>query len=89
MHKPQSELNKKLYSAAKQVTVGAEYYHYKNPDKTYQVIDLAIMEADESICVIYQARYGEKLIFVRPLSSWLKKVDWQGKTVKRFTLINT
>lgn len=87
MHKTQGVLIKDLEQAAKLVKVGGQYLHYKNPDKAYKVIGLAIMEADETVCVIYHAQYGEKLIFVRPLTSWLDKVDWQGKTENRFTLL--
>lgn len=87
MHKAQNILVKELADASGKVAVGGQYYHYKNPDKTYKVIDLAVMEADETVCVIYQAQYDGKLVFVRPLSSWLEKVEWQGKTVNRFTKI--
>lgn len=40
-----------------------------------------------SICVIYEAQYGEKLAFVRPLKSWLQKVEWQGQIIDRLTLL--
>lgn len=89
MHKAQNVLIKELNEASSKVLVGGQYFHYKNPDNTYKVLQLAIMESDENVCVIYQAQYGEELIFVRPLSSWLEKVQWQEKTVKRFTLIKT
>ena len=87
MHKSQKVLLEDLKTAAKQVVVGGEYYHYKNPENRYKVLQLAITEADETVCVIYQALYGEMLTFVRPLKSWLDKVEWQGKTVNRFTKI--
>ena len=49
------------------------------------MIGLAITEADNSICIIYQAQYGERLTFVRPLASWLETVEWQGQRKQRFT----
>jgi hypothetical protein len=88
MHKSQEILVTELAQAAKQVKAGSIYYHYKNPNQNYRVINLAITEADDTICVIYRAQYGERLIFVRPLDSWLSKVKWNNETVNRFTLLN-
>lgn len=85
MHKSQKKLANDLSKAARQVQVGGLYYHYKNPDVHYRVVGLAITEQDDEICVIYEAQYGEKLIFVRPLASWLDGLTVGGKTVKRFT----
>lgn len=87
MHKSQESLSKELDEAAKKVKVGGYYYHYKKPSDAYEVINLAVTEWDDKICVIYQAQYGDGLIFVRPLDSWLEKAEWQDKTVKRFTPI--
>lgn len=86
MHKQQYELTDELQKASKKVKIGGYYYHYKNISNTYKVLNLAITESDDKICVIYEAQYGKKLIFVRPLESWLDKVSWQGQVIKRFTL---
>lgn len=86
-HKDQETLLKELEQAHKLVKVGSEYKHYKNPDKLYKVIEIAILEASDEACVIYQAQYGDKLSFVRPLSSWLDTVEWSGQKVPRFTKI--
>lgn len=87
MHKSSEILLDELRAAAAKVKVGGLYYHYKNPDLNYKVLRLAIVEADDSICVIYEAQYGEKLVFVRPLDSWLNTMEWQGQRVARFTLV--
>jgi hypothetical protein len=87
MHKSQEELKKALGNAEEQVKTGSVYSHYKRPEETYIVLHLAITEADDTLCVIYQAQYGEKLIFTRPLTSWLGRVSWKGLTVQRFALI--
>lgn len=76
-----------LQQSAKSIQVGDIYYHSKKPDKSYKVLNLAITEANDEICVIYQAQFGSNLIFVRLLESWLSKVEWNGKTEKRFTLV--
>lgn len=87
MHKSQESLVTEINETSKKVKVGGLYYHYKHPDQYYKVVNLAVTEWDDKICVSYQAQYGEKLIFVRPLDSWLEKVEWQDKTIDRFTLV--
>lgn len=87
MHKSQETLLSELKAAAVKVKVGGSYYHYKNPELSYKVLQLAITEADDSICVIYETQYGNRLVFVRPLDSWLDKVEWQDKTTNRFTRV--
>jgi len=82
-----AKLKAQLDDASTKVKVGGLYHHYKKPDLSYKVLNVAYMEADMSLCVIYEAQYGEKLIFVRPLAVWLEKVEWQGKSIDRFTSI--
>lgn len=84
-HKEQLELKKELEDAKTKITVGTLYRHHKNRDKVYKVIGLGFLEADDELCVIYQAEYGERLTFLRPLSIWLESVEWEGKIVPRFT----
>jgi hypothetical protein len=86
MHKSQTTLMSELDQAAKEVSVGGIYGQYKRPQETYEVLHHAVTEADDSICVVYQAQYGEGLIFTRPLESWLDKVEWEDKLVDRFAL---
>lgn len=89
-HLPHDELNTQLTVAATLVTVGAIYRHYKYPDRKYKVIMLAVQEATEKICVIYQdVAHDNSPAFVRDLDSWLEIVEWKGEIVPRFTLIET
>lgn len=81
----EEELSNKLKDATRRVIVGATYRHYKN--QLYAVLDLAILEATNEICVIYQANYGDKLTFIRPLADWLQTVEWQSEVLPRFTKI--
>ncbi|HMS23789.1 MAG TPA: DUF1653 domain-containing protein [Candidatus Saccharibacteria bacterium] len=83
-HKGKETLLAELEKAKTLVTVGGYYTHYKSPDKQYKVTQIAILEATDELCVIYQAQYGEKLSFVRPLTSWLETVRWQNNLVPRF-----
>ena len=79
-HIPESELLKRFNDAQKLVRVGGKYFHYKNPDQFYIVLNLAIDEATENVSVIYQAQYRKKIIFIRTLESFL--------TPGKFTQIN-
>lgn len=84
-HKEQLEIKQELEEAQKKVEVGALYTHYKGADKIYKVIGLGFMEANNELCVIYQAQYDKRLTFIRPLTVWLEQVEWEGKTVPRFS----
>lgn len=86
-HKEQLELAKEIEGAKLKITVGAQYWHYKSREKVYKVIGLAFLEANNELCVIYQAQYDQKLTFLRPLTIWLENVEWEGKVVSRFTKI--
>lgn len=81
----QSQLAKEMQAAESKITIGAEYWHHKSRDKIYIVLGLGFLEATNELCVIYQAQYGEKLTFLRPLSVWLEQVEWEGNIVPRFT----
>lgn len=82
----QAQLSARLAQAAQQVTVGARYVHYKQ--LSYKVLALALREEDNEHSVVYQAEYGEHVIFTRPVTSWLEKVGVDGKEVKRFAKVN-
>ncbi len=61
------------------------YRHYKGGE--YHVIDTAIHSETEEIVVVYRPLYGEKKLWVRPLENFLDKVNIEGETIDRFTLI--
>jgi hypothetical protein len=86
-HKPFATLAEELQSAAQQVEVGALYAHYKNPDAPYKVIGFAIWEETDEVAVLYEAQEdsAQRVVFARLLSVWLETVEWEGKTVSRFT----
>lgn len=86
-HKEQIELAKEVAAAEEKVTIGARYQHYKGADKIYEVLGLGFLEATNELCVIYKACYDQELTFLRPVTSWLEFVEWEGKTVPRFTKV--
>lgn len=62
------------------------YKHYKGGE--YDVIDTAIHSETEELMVVYRPLYGDKALWVRPLSMWNETVEYQGELVKRFTLVS-
>ncbi|MFK7995363.1 MAG: DUF1653 domain-containing protein [Granulosicoccus sp.] len=49
------------------------YRHYKGP--LYQVLGMAQHSETDEWMVVYQALYGPKGFWVRPLSLWLEPID--------------
>ncbi len=86
-HKKTSELSKELEDAKSKIEIGSRYSHYKDASNTYVVEGLGFLESTNELCVIYQAEYGDNLVFLRPLSVWLEEVSWEGESVPRFTQI--
>lgn len=88
-HTSLGTLSDDLAKAASLVTVGSRYHHYKDQVKEYVVTDLAILEADESIAVLYRIANGQNpgFIWVRPLENFLDTVTVDGRSVPRFSKI--
>jgi hypothetical protein len=61
------------------------YRHYKG--NQYEVVGFARHSETLEDMVIYQALYGERGIWVRPLSMWEDPIEIDAKTVKRFEFI--
>ncbi len=61
---------------------GSKYRHFKG--KEYLVLYLAKHSETLEDMVVYQPLYGERGIWVRPLSMFLEKVEVDGNMVYRF-----
>jgi hypothetical protein len=61
------------------------YQHFKG--NFYQVLHLATHSETEEIMVVYQPEYGERAIWVRPLSMFDEIIEREGKTIKRFKYV--
>tara|TARA_R110002049_G_scaffold118287_6_gene272225 strand:- start:420 stop:632 length:213 start_codon:yes stop_codon:yes gene_type:complete len=61
------------------------YRHYK--DKLYQVIGVARHSETEEEHVVYRPLYGERGLWIRPLSMFDESIEHDGVKVKRFTFI--
>lgn len=64
------------------IRIGAKYKHFKGNE--YLVIHIAKNTETMDDMVVYQALYGNKDIWVRPLSMFLDYVDIEGKLIRRF-----
>lgn len=58
------------------------YKHYKG--NLYELVDIVNHSETLEKMVLYRALYGEKELWVRPLSMWDEVVEVDGKKVKRF-----
>ena len=83
-HLSDQEITRRVSEGQRLVDVGATYAHYKDPTKHYKVLKIGVLEATEEPCVIYQALYGSRMTWVRPLSSWLEPVPTEKGNVPRF-----
>jgi hypothetical protein len=67
---------------SKSVAIGKKYRHYKGNE--YLVLHVAKHSENLEELVIYQALYGERGIWARPLLMFIEKVMVNGAEVNRF-----
>ena len=61
------------------------YQHFKG--NKYELLDVAKHSESLEEMVVYKALYGDRDVWVRPLSMWDEEVELQSKKVKRFTYL--
>lgn len=66
----------------RQIKIGKKYRHFKGNE--YLVLHLAKHSETLEEMVVYQALYGEKGIWVRPLEMFLDQREFEGKLINRF-----
>jgi len=69
-------------SSERTIKIGKKYCHFKG--KEYLVLHVAKHSETLEEMVVYQALYGERGIWVRPLEMFLGKKEVEGKLVNRF-----
>lgn len=64
---------------------GEIYRHYKGG--RYKIVLLADHSNDDEWMVVYEPleEHPDAPYFTRPLREWSDPIDWEGKTVNRFT----
>jgi hypothetical protein len=85
--KPEAELVRELQEAAEKIEIGTRYAHFRHPEQHYTVMDIIWDTTTEEPAVLYQAQYGSRLTFSRPVRIWLETVEVDGKTIPRFTKV--
>ena len=66
----------------RQIEISKKYRHFKGNE--YLVLHLAKHSETLEELVVYQALYGEKGIWVRPLEMFLGQKEVRGRLVNRF-----
>jgi hypothetical protein len=61
------------------------YKHFKG--KEYKLISIAKNSENLEDMVVYQALYGERIVWVRPLVLFIEKIERDGYKGLRFTWI--
>lgn len=59
------------------------YRHFKGNE--YEVVGVAKHSETMEELVVYRALYGERGLWVRPVSMWNEKVERDGRSFRRFT----
>lgn len=79
---------KLLVTKIRSELVGYNYYHYKNPAKIYQILDVGIDTNTDKPVVIYTDPNDSTIIWIRPVEQWNQLVPLEDSTVPRFQRIN-
>ena len=70
----------------REISIGKKYRHFKGNE--YLVLHVAKHSETLEEMVVYQALYGDKGIWVRPLEMFLDKKEVDGKLINRFDEID-
>ena len=62
------------------------YQHYKG--NQYDVIDIVRHSETEETLVLYRALYGERGLWVRPLTMFTERVNVDGLCMPRFEFVS-
>ena len=62
------------------------YQHFKGD--FYQVLHVAKHSETQELLVVYQPEYGDKGIWVRPLTMFDETIERDGKSFKRFSKVD-
>ncbi len=86
-HQSSESLEQLVKTAEAKVQTDQIYSHYKDSNKRYRIIAVALDEASESVSIVYQSLYSPYLTWIRPITNFLEEVSWEGKVISRFQLV--
>ena len=58
------------------------YRHHKGPE--YHLLEVATHSETQELMAVYRPQYGDRALWVRPLSMWQEQVEVEGASVPRF-----
>jgi len=82
---PYEQLADMLNAARGRVVPGSKWQHYKGGE--YTIDHMVLLEDTSEVAVIYAPVSHPDISFVRPLTSWLETVEWNGETMPRYVEI--
>lgn len=68
------------------IAVGSHYKHYKGME--YAILAIARHSETLEELVVYQALYGERGVWVRPVAMFLETVTVEGDSIARFRKVS-
>jgi hypothetical protein len=68
--------------------LGNSYYHYKDKSVIYIIRDIVLIEADESIGIVYSREDTPELKWLRSFENFFNEIEFEGEKVKRFIKID-
>ncbi len=68
---------------------GEIYQHYKGD--RYKVFELALHSNDDEWMVVDELLYEnpDAHLFTRPLREWGERLEWEGRRVRKFSLVDS
>ena len=71
------------------LSAGQIYRHYKRQDE-YRIVCIAVIEATEEPCVVYEALYpsAKQRYWIRPVTDFCAEVSFEGAVVPRFLQVS-
>lgn len=63
------------------------YRHFKG--NYYELVGFAYHSEDMSCMVVYRALYGDREMWVRPVSMWEEYVERDGERYRRFEFVSS
>lgn len=82
---------KKEKTSEEEILPGQVYHHYKSPEQLYEIVGIARHSESLKEMVVYKAIYEGEFplgrLWVRPKRLFLQNVTYEGKEMKRFTLV--